>query len=218
MENIEQINNNILNIGDTAPNFSANSTIGKINLSDYTGKWIILFSHPGDFTPVCSTEILAFTEMYNEFTKRNCVLLDISLDSISSHLAWINDLYKISKLEIPFPIISDTNLNISKKYNMVSKNNNIIRKVYIICPEQKIQCILSYPITIGRNIVELLRILDALQISKKNKVLTPANWIPGLPTLNFQPYTQKSMKEILNTPSDSCFSFYLCYNQNNIKN
>lgn len=219
MENIKHTDNTIIQIGDNAPNFSANSTIGKINLTDFAGKWVILFCHPGDFTPVCSTEFLAFTEMYNEFKKRNCVLIGLSTDSNSSHLAWINDLYNISNMEIPFPIIEDKNMNISKMYNMIApncSNTSTIRNVYIICPEQKIQCILSYPMNIGRNIVEILRIIDALQVSKKNNVAIPANWIPGLPTLNYSPQTQKVMVDTLKKHSDSCYSFYLCYNKNNI--
>lgn len=217
MENIENLKS--INIGDTAPNFTANTTVGKINLTDYKGKWIILFSHPGDFTPVCSTEFLAISEMYNEFIKRNCVLLGLSTDSNASHLAWINDLYKLTNIEIPFPIIEDKNLNISKMYNMIApncSNTSTVRNVYFISPEQKICCILSYPMNIGRNIVEFLRILDSLQYSKKNNVATPANWIPGMPTLNYSPTTQKNMMDTLNNHGDSCYSFYLCYNKNNI--
>ncbi len=210
---------NCIKILDPAPFFQAETTFGKVKLTDYAGKWLILFSHPHSFTPVCSTEFIAFANMYPEFQKRNCCLLGLSVDSVQSHLAWVNDLKKVSQIEIPFPIISDSNMEISKAYNMIAPNasdTSTVRNVYIICPEQKIQCILSYPMNIGRNIVEILRVLDALQLSRKENVLTPANWVPGLPTLLPPPKTQCDMFNRINNPNDlmSCYVPYLCYTQN----
>lgn len=212
-------NTSCLNLLDPAPYFQAESTFGKVKLTDYAGKWLILFSHPHAFTPVCSTEFIAFANLYPEFRKRNCCLLGLSIDSNASHLEWVNDLKKVSQVEIPFPIIADTDMKIAKAYNMISpnaSNTSTVRNVYVICPEQKIQCILSYPMNIGRNIVEILRILDALQISRKENVLTPANWVPGLQTLLPPPKTQCEMFNRINNPNDliSCSLPYLCYTQN----
>lgn len=156
--------------------------MGPIKMSDYTGKWVIFFSHPGDFTPVCTTEFLAFAAMAKDFEDLNAALLGISIDSTPSHLAWVNAIYETSGVTIPFPIIADRIGDIARRYGMVSENvsnTETVRNVFIIDPEQKIRAILIYPLTNGRNIPEILRLLIALQTSDKYNVVTPANWEPG---------------------------------------
>lgn len=173
---------NCLSIGQKAPDFQAATTMGPIKMSDYTGKWVIFFSHPGDFTPVCTTEFLAFAAMAKDFEDLNAALLGISIDSTPSHLAWVNAIYETSGVTIPFPIIADRIGDIARRYGMVSENvsnTETVRNVFIIDPEQKIRAILIYPLTNGRNIPEILRLLIALQTSDKYNVVTPANWEPG---------------------------------------
>lgn len=205
-----------ISIGDTAPDFTAVTTMGNIKLSDYKGKWIVLFSHPGDFTPVCTTEFICFSKLNNEFLKRNCCLIGLSVDSIPSHLAWVHNIYKNTGITIPFPIIADSNMDISKKYNMIApnvSNTNTIRNVYIIDPIQKIRCILSYPKTCGRNIGEILRILESLQITDNENVLTPANWIPNQSSIIPPPQTYNELLERTNKNSlYTCLDWYLCFN------
>lgn len=166
------------NLGEKAPNFKANTTFGPIELSDYAGSWLVLFSHPGDFTPVCTTEFIAFTNLAPEFEKRNTKLLGLSVDSNTSHLAWVYNILQITGITIPFPIIEDRDMKISKQYGMISEemsSTSTVRTVFIIDDKQILRTILYYPLTTGRNIPEILRIVDALQTSDKCKVVTPAN-------------------------------------------
>ena len=179
------------------------------------GKWVVFFSHPGDHTPVCTTEFISFSKYYPEFKKRNCELLGLSVDSISSHLSWVCDIYRTTGIKIPFPIIGDFDGRIAKMYNMMYKNNvETVRSVYIICPDGNIRAILQYPLTTGRNIGEILRIVEALQETDTNKVATPANWIPGSPTVSFPPKTQAEMLEKFdNLEKYNCVDWYLCFNK-----
>ncbi|CEK34272.1 bifunctional protein: peroxiredoxin/chitinase,Alkyl hydroperoxide reductase subunit C,peroxiredoxin,Truncated hemoglobins,peroxiredoxin,AhpC/TSA family [[Clostridium] sordellii] len=170
-------------LGTKAPNFSANTTFGPIKLSDYKGKWVVLFSHPGDFTPVCTTEFLCFAKYYSNFQKRNTELIGLSVDSNSSHLAWVYNIYRNTGVEIPFPIIDDRKMEISQLYGMISEpmsDSSTVRSVFIIDPNQILRTILYYPLTTGRNIPEIVRIIDALQTSDEQKVVTPADWLPVL--------------------------------------
>ena len=153
-----------LMIGDNAPRFVADSTFGPLKLTDYMGRWLVLFSHPASFTPVCSSEIMSFAKYSDEFRKRNCQLLGLSVDSVPSHLAWVKDMEQNSNIHIDFPIISDCNRNISNMYCMIPHNSDstqTVRNVFIIDPEQKVRCILIYPMQNGRNISEILRMVDA---------------------------------------------------------
>ena len=171
-------------LGMPAPQFSAMSTMGYIKLSDYAGKWLILFSHPGDFTPVCTTEFMAFASAYPQFTARNADLLGLSIDSNASHLAWIYNIYLTTGIQIPFPVIADRSGEVAQLYGMVSpyvSKDRTIRDVFIIDPDQKIRAILSYPLSNGRSIPEILRLLIALQTTDAYNVYTPANWQPGQP-------------------------------------
>lgn len=209
----------IVSIGMKAPDFYAVTTFGNMKLSDYKGKWVVLFSHPGDFTPVCTTEFIAFAEAFPLFEERNVQLLGLSIDSNPSHLAWVNSIYQTTGVEIPFPIIADRTGEIARLYGMIAPNvstQETVRNVYFIDPNQIIRAILIYPLTNGRNIYEILRLIDALQITDKEKVVTPANWLPNTPTLVPAPKTYAELKQRQSNPEASnlsCKDWYLCYNQ-----
>lgn len=206
-------------LGSKAPNFKANTTNGPINLSDYKGKWVVLFSHPGDFTPVCTTEFLCFAKYYDEFKKRNTEIIGLSIDSNSSHLAWIYNIFQFTGVEIPFPIIEDRDMSIAKLYGMISEpmsNTSTVRSVFIIDDKQILRTILYYPLTTGRNIPEILRIIEALQTSDRDNVVTPANWFPGMPVILPYPKTYKELKNKVKKCSSansncSCMDWYLCF-------
>lgn len=212
------------NLGSKAPDFTVNTTFGPINLSDYCGKWVVLFSHPGDFTPVCTTEFICFAKYYNEFKKRNTQLIGLSVDSNASHLAWVYNICQLTGIEIPFPIIDDSNKTIAKLYGMISKDmseTSTVRAVYIIDDKQILRTILYYPMTTGRNIFEILRIIDALQKSDCDNVVTPANWLPGNPVIAKPPKTYKELKNAMKNCDKkySCLDWYLCFiNQENRQN
>lgn len=204
------------NLGAKAPDFTVNTTFGPIKLSDYTGKWVVLFSHPGDFTPVCTTEFICFAKYYNEFKKRNTQLIGLSIDSNSSHLAWVYNIFKLTGVEIPFPIIDDSSMTISKLYGMISKemsSTSTVRAVFIIDDKQILRTILYYPMTTGRNIFEIIRIIDALQKSDKDNVVTPANWSPQNLVIAPAPKTYKDLKKRVENVNKkySCMDWYLCF-------
>jgi len=209
--------NNRLHIGSKAPDFVANTTMGSLKMSDYKGKWVILFSHPGDFTPVCTTEFIAFAKTNDEFAQRNTQLIGLSIDSNPSHLAWLYTIYRITGITIPFPVIADRTGEISKLYEMIApdvSNQETVRNVYFIDPEQVIRAILIYPMTNGRNIEEILRLLTALQNSDEHKVVTPANWQPGQPAMILPPQTYDQLIERKQKPQDlgvECKDWFWCY-------
>lgn len=182
----ELMMNSNVKIGQPAPNFNAVTTMGNISLDDYKGKWVVLFSHPGDFTPVCTTEMIAFSKANQYFESINTCLLGLSVDSNPSHLAWMYDIYCKTGIIIPFPIIADRNGEIARKYGMISNNVSntaTVRNVFIIDDKQIVRTILVYPMNIGRNIPEILRIVKALQTADKNNQMTPANWMPCEPMI-----------------------------------
>jgi peroxiredoxin (alkyl hydroperoxide reductase subunit C) len=155
-------------------------------MSQYRGKWVLFFSHPGDFTPVCTSEFIAFAELNDEFVKRNIQLLGISIDSNPSHLGWLYEIYEMTGIKMPFPLIADRDAYIAELYGMVNPDRiyeQSVRDVFIIDPNQRIRSILAYPATNGRNMYELLRLMDALQTSTTYGVSTPANWMPGDPVI-----------------------------------
>lgn len=176
-------------IGDDAPAFTAETTQGPINFpGDYKGKWVILFSHPADFTPVCTTEFMTFATMMPEFEKLNTQLVGLSIDSGFSHIAWLRTIkekieYKgMKNVEVKFPLIADIKMDVAKKYGMLqpgASNTQAVRAVFIIDPVGKIRAILYYPLSNGRNFDEIKRLLIAMQTSDTHKVATPANWQPG---------------------------------------
>lgn len=204
-----------LTIGMRAPDFIADTTFGPAKMSDFFGKWLVFFSHPGDFTPVCTTEFIAFAKYYPEFTRRNTNLLGLSIDSTPSHLAWVYNIAKSTGIQIPFPVVADRNMMIARMYGMLPSDPNstqTVRSVFIIDPDQKIRAILQYPMTNGRNIPEILRLLDALQTSDTEKVVTPANWMPGQPVIVPYPKTYDELLERIKNPAGlNCMDWYLCY-------
>ncbi|MGB7326078.1 MAG: peroxiredoxin [Rubripirellula sp.] len=175
-----------LRIGDTAPNFSARSTAGDVLLSDYRGKWLILFSHPADFTPVCTTEFVALARDAAEFEKRGCALMALSVDSLFSHFAWLRLIRDRFQLEVRFPIVEDPTLVIGRAYGMVAPKDNdsaTVRTTFFIDPSGVIRAMNCYPANVGRSTQEMLRILDALMAVDSEGALAPANWRPGDPML-----------------------------------
>jgi len=166
-------------IGEKAPSFKAKTTHGTINFpEDYKGKWVVFFSHPADFTPVCTTEFYAFQKRYEDFKKLNVELIGLSIDQVFSHIKWVEWIKEKLGTEIKFPIIADDLGNISKLYGMIhpGKGTNTVRAVFIIDPNGIIRAILYYPQEVGRNMDEILRIIKALQVADKNGVAMPANW------------------------------------------
>lgn len=193
----ELMMNGNVKIGQKAPDFDATSTFGNIKLKDYEGKWIVLFSHPGDFSPVCTTEMIAFTRASTYFKENNTELLGLSIDSNSSHLAWVYDIYCKTGIKVSFPIIADRNGEIARKYGMIANdisNTETVRNVFIIDNHGIIRTILVYPMNVGRFIPEILRTVIALQLSDKNQIATPANWIPNQPVIIPSPKTFEELE------------------------
>lgn len=191
-------------IGDKAPQFKAMTTQGEINFpDDYKGQWIILFSHPADFTPVCSTEFMTFASMADEFKKElNTQLVGLSVDSLHSHIAWLRDLETktwdgIDKPKMDFPLIVDIGMNVSKKYGMLHTESatSTVRAVFVIDDKGYIRTILYYPASTGRNMQEIKRIVIALQKADKENVATPANWQPGEPVIVPPPATAPEARD-----------------------
>ena len=172
-----------LRLGDTAPDFTAPTTEGVINFHDWIGdSWCVLFSHPADYTPVCTTELGAVAKYKPEFDKRNVKVIALSVDSVESHNGWISDINETQNTTMNFPIIGDEKKLVSNLYDMIHPNANdslTVRSVYIIGPDKKIKLIIVYPASTGRNFDELLRVIDSLQLTAYHKVATPANWKPG---------------------------------------
>lgn len=200
----ELLMNGNVKIGQKAPDFAAVTTCGNISLNEYKGKWLILFSHPGDFTPVCTTEMIAFTRAHTYFQNINTELLGLSVDSNSSHLAWIYDIYCRTGIQISFPIIADRNGEIARKYGMIASdisNTETVRNVFIIDDKGIIRTILIYPMNVGRFIPEILRIVKALQVADCSQSSTGANWIPNQPVILPPPKTfcelQNRQQEII---------------------
>ncbi|MDF1517240.1 MAG: peroxiredoxin [Lutibacter sp.] len=172
-----------LRLGDTAPNFTAETTEGKIEFHNWLGvSWGILFSHPADFTPVCTTELGATAKLKNEFEKRNVKVVALSVDSLESHHEWIKDINETQKTEVNFPIIADPDQKVAELYGMIHPNASekfTVRSVFIIGPDKKIKLTITYPASTGRNFQELLRVIDSLQLTAHHQIATPANWQKG---------------------------------------
>src|ERR687894_2481348 len=170
-------------INEPAPDFEAKSTQGMLKLSDYKGSWIVLFSHPADFTPVCSTEFIEFARRSEEFKKRGVKLVGLSVDSVPAHIAWIRSIEShFPDVKIDFPVIADLDTKVAQKYGLIhpaASETATVRAVFIIDPQQKVRALIYYPMSLGRNIDEVLRALDALQTADQNACATPANWQKG---------------------------------------
>jgi peroxiredoxin (alkyl hydroperoxide reductase subunit C) len=182
-------------INEPAPQFEAKSTHGVIRLTDYTskGKWVLLFSHPADFTPVCTTEFVEFARNHDAFEKRNVQLIGVSIDSIYSHIAWARNIEQNFGVKIKFPVIADLDQKVARSFGMVHEavsDTATVRALFFIDPKGSIRALLYYPLSLGRNIEEVLRVFDALQTAEANACATPANWRPGEPVIVPAPLTQ----------------------------
>lgn len=170
-------------IGDPAPDFTANTTQGPITFSEWqAGKWVVFFSHPADFTPVCTTELAAFSRRNGEFEARNTKLIGLSIDSIHSHLAWLESIKEKMGVEVPFPMVADIDTKVAQAYGMIHPGESstvTVRAVFVIDPSRTVRALIYYPLSNGRNIDEVLRLVDSLQAASKNGIATPANWQPG---------------------------------------
>ena len=172
-----------LRLGDEAPNFTAETTEGTINFHEWLGNgWGILFSHPKDFTPVCTTELGTMARIMPEFKKRNVKVIAISVDPLDAHKGWIKDINETQNCSVSYPLIADPEKKVATQYDMIHPNaldNMTVRSVFVIGPDKKIKMMLTYPASAGRNFDELLRVVDSLQLTARHKVATPANWKPG---------------------------------------
>ena len=180
-------------IGDTAPSFTADSTQGPINFpADYSGKWVIFFSHPADFTPVCTTEFITFASMQDEFEKYNTELVGLSVDGLYSHIAWLRTIKEkiafrgMKDIEVTFPLVEDVSMEVARKYGMImpgEDSTKAVRAVFVIDPKSIVRAVIYYPLSTGRNFDELLRLIKALQTADHYDVATPADWRPGEPVI-----------------------------------
>ncbi len=218
MENEKQYSMPLL--GDTFPNMKVQTSHGKKSLpEDYKGKWFILFSHPADFTPVCTTEFVAFQKRYKQFKDLNTELIGLSVDQVFSHIKWAQWIEDNLDIKIEFPIIADTG-NVAEKLGLIhpGKGSNTVRAVFIVDPEGKIRTILYYPQELGRNMDEILRIIKAIQTADKNKVAMPANWPENelvkdhviIPPASDEETVEKRLKESKNGDYE-CYDWWLCH-------
>jgi peroxiredoxin (alkyl hydroperoxide reductase subunit C) len=209
-------------IGEDAPVFTANSTNGTINFpADYTGKWVIVFSHPGDFTPVCTTEFMTFAKMAPEFKALNCELLGVSVDSVTAHIAWLRTIATLkwkdmSNMKVPFPVVADVGMDVANKFGMISptaSDTMPVRAVFFIDPKAKIRAIIYYPAAVGRNLQEIKRALIALQVTDAQNCGTPADWQPGDDVvLHFPGSCGAAETRVQNAGKDYyCLDWFLCF-------
>lgn len=217
----EQINRMPL-IGDNAPEFKAVTTQGEINFpSDYKGKWVILFSHPADFTPVCTTEFMTFASMMDDFNKLNVQLVGLSVDSLYAHIAWLRKIQELEwnglkNINVTFPLIEDIRMEVAKKYGMIQPNQSntqAVRAVFIIDPKGVIRTILYYPLSTGRNFDEIKRIVTALQKADSDGVATPADWRPGNDVIIPTAGSCGTAKERMESKDENmyCLDWFMCF-------
>ncbi|MHB1454609.1 MAG: peroxiredoxin [Saccharofermentanales bacterium] len=210
-------------IGDPAPAFKAKTTQGDISFpEDYKGKWVILFSHPADFTPVCTTEFMTFASMADEFKALNTELIGLSVDSLYAHIAWLRKIQELEwngmkNVEVKFPLIEDIRMDVASKYGMIQSQSNTqaVRAVFVIDPKAVVRTILYYPASCGRNFDEIRRIILALQKADKDSVATPANWRPGEDTIIPTPGSCGVAKERMDSKDENkyCLDWFLCFNK-----
>jgi peroxiredoxin (alkyl hydroperoxide reductase subunit C) len=200
-------------IGDPAPQFTAATTFGTLKLEDFSGSWLILFSHPADFTPVCTTEFIAFAEIHPELREMNCELMGLSVDSVYSHIAWARNVKEKMGVEISFPIIADLNKEVATLYGMINPGESkteTSRAVFIIDDKQVVRAIIYYPLTTGRNMQEILRVVRAMQTTDAHDVATPANWEPGQQVIMPPPKTMEAAEERAGDEGLECKDWYFC--------
>lgn len=209
-------------IGEAAPSFTAVTTQGVINFpEDYKGSWVILFSHPADFTPVCTTEFMTFATMADEFKALNTELIGLSVDSLYAHIAWLRKIQELEwngmkNVEVKFPLIEDIRMDVANKFGMIQpgqSNTQAVRAVFFIDPAGKIRTILYYPLSLGRNFDEIKRIILALQKADKDQVATPANWQPGDDVIIPTAGSCGTAKERMEDKSDDkyCLDWFMCF-------
>jgi len=210
-------------IGDPAPEFRAMTTMGKVNFpQDYKGSWVVLFSHPADFTPVCTTEFIGFSKMAEEFAEIGTKLIGLSIDSLHSHLAWARNIETIDldgtgAVKVKFPIIADISMSVARKYGMLQTvaKTQTVRAVFVIDPEGIIRAILYYPMSTGRNLPEIKRIVQSLQLHDAENVSTPANWQPGEEAILGAPLTLEEAQERLEDESLRSLEWYVHFKKMN---
>jgi len=221
---MEELNVNTMPlIGDPAPAFTAITTQGEINFpEDYKGKWVILFSHPADFTPVCTTEFMTFATMADEFKELNTELIGLSVDSLYAHIAWLRKIQELEwngmkNVEVKFPLIEDIKMDVANKYGMMQSQSSTqaVRAVFVIDPKAIVRTILYYPASCGRNFAEIKRIIIALQKADKDGIATPANWQPNDDTISPPPGSCGVAKERMASSDENkyCLDWFLCFNK-----
>jgi|GEM_PF-111310 len=199
-------------IGDMAPPFESETTFGHLKLEDFKGSWLVFFSHPADFTPVCTTEFVEFARNYDEFKSIGAELMGLSIDSIFSHIGWIRNIEEKFDIKIPFPVVADVDATVASLYGMIMPGDSTTetsRCVFVIDPTGKIRAIIYYPLTTGRNIGEIVRLVKALQTTDENTVATPANWMPGDKVIVPPPRTQEAALERTQEGYE-CLDWYFC--------
>jgi peroxiredoxin (alkyl hydroperoxide reductase subunit C) len=215
----EEVRVGLPRLGEPAPAFEAVTTQGTVRLSDFEGSWLVLFSHPADFTPVCTTEFMGFAEIYPRLQERHTELLGLSIDSVYSHIAWVRNVEEKTGVKIPFPIIADLDRKVATVYGMVmpgESKTETSRCVFVIDPRGVLRAMIYYPLTTGRNMDEILRLVDALQMADANQVATPANWRPGDKVIIPTPPTVEVAAERMSedfarkTEGLECVDWYLC--------
>jgi peroxiredoxin (alkyl hydroperoxide reductase subunit C) len=202
-------------LGEPAPEFSAVTTHGPMELKDYLGKWVVLFSHPADFTPVCTTEFIAFAGVYEELKAMNTYLIGLSIDSVHAHLGWVRNIKEKMGVDIPFPVIADLDMNVAHLYGMLqagASGTATVRCVFFIDPEGILRAMIYYPLSNGRYIPEIIRLVKALQTTDEKGVATPANWQPGDKVVVPAPATQKAAENRLDEGYE-CKDWYLCFKE-----
>lgn len=200
-------------IGSPAPNFEAVTTHGNLSLNDYKGKWVILFSHPADFTPVCTTEFIGFQKISPQLKELNTELLGLSIDSVHSHIAWVRNIEEKFDVKIEFPVIADLSMDVAEKYGMImpdESSTEASRAVFVIDDKQVVRAIIYYPLSTGRNMDEMVRLVKALQTHDEHKVATPADWQEGDRVIVPPAKTQAEADERMNDDSIECVDFYFC--------
>jgi peroxiredoxin 2/4 len=199
-------------LGEPAPSFEAETTQGQVRLDDFRGSWLILFSHPADFTPVCTTEFVGFAEIAPELKKRNVELLGLSIDSVYAHIAWIRNIEQNFGVAITFPVIADLDRSVATAYGMLmpgESSTEASRCVFVINPDGIVKAMIYYPLSTGRNMKEILRLIDALQTADRFTVATPANWEPGKRVIVPPPRTQEDAAARINAGYE-CKDWYYC--------
>jgi peroxiredoxin (alkyl hydroperoxide reductase subunit C) len=211
---LAEVSSTIPKIGDPAPDFTAVTTHGEMTFSTWhEGKWVIFFSHPADFTPVCSTELTEFARRQAEFDRRGVKLIGLSIDSIHAHVAWRENLNKIFDTKITYPMIADSNGAVAVKYGMIhpgASSTVTVRCVFVIDPKRTVRAIVYYPLNVGRNVDEIVRLVDALQTVDKHGVACPVNWKPGEKVIVPPPRTEKDVEARLAAKDVERLDFYLC--------